>query len=128
DIVIGHSLGEYAAACLAGVFSLEDGLKIVAARGRLMQALPQIGGMLAVFADMPTVERATHPYRTDLTIAADNGSHVVVSGSKPTLGLLATELSIVGVRTRFLDVSHAFHSHLMEPMLDGFRDVLATIK
>jgi acyl transferase domain-containing protein len=126
--VAGHSVGEYVAACIAGVFSLEDGLKLIAARGRLMQALPAGGDMIAVFADEPRVQAAVARASRDVAIAAVNGpQHIVVSGRAGVLAELLAPLAADGVRMQPLSVSHAFHSPLMHPMLPEFRRVAATI-
>jgi acyl transferase domain-containing protein len=85
--VMGHSVGEYVAACIAGVFSLEDGLKLVAGRGRLMQALPAGGRMAAVLAPEEQVMEAVRPYADRVSIASINGpSNVVISGSSEAVG------------------------------------------
>jgi len=122
--MIGHSIGEYVAACLAGVFSLEDALRIVAARGRLMQQLPA-GSMLAVSMSPADVQ----PLLGDqLDLAAVNGpSLCVVSG--PTEAVKRLEASLVGkrVRCRLLQTSHAFHSRMMEPALTPFAEVLRQV-
>ena len=125
--VIGHSVGEYAAACIAGLFSLEDGLRLIAARARLMQALPAGGAMAAVFADRDRVAAALGAFRA-LSIAAENGpSNTVVSGPAEALDGLLRELSRKGIDSRRLVVSHAFHSALVEPMLDEFEAVASTV-
>ena len=125
--VIGHSVGEYAAACVAGLFSLEDGLRLIAARARLMQALPAGGAMAAVFADRDRVAAALGASRV-LSIAAENGpSNTVVSGPADALEALLRELSSQGIDSQSLVVSHAFHSALIEPMLDEFDAVAATV-
>ncbi len=124
DIVMGHSVGEYAAAHIAGVFGLEDGLKLIAARARLMQALPAGGGMAAVMASAERVQALLKGRESELSLAAINGSEsVVVSGPSKTLQDLCTSLEGQGIKTRPLAVSHAFHSALMEPMLDAFRNI-----
>ncbi len=122
--VMGHSVGEYVAACVAGVFSLEDGLKLIAARGRLMQALPQDGGMVAVFASEEIVSAAIRSYQGQVAIAAINGSeNIVISGKRKAIEIVIANLEAQGIQTKQLNVSHAFHSPLMEPMLAEFAKV-----
>jgi len=126
--MIGHSVGEYVAACLAGVFSLEDGLKLLAARARLMQELPPNGRMVAVFADEARVAQAIEGRQDEVSIAAVNGPRqVVISGLAETVDAVAAKLEEGGVTTRRLRVSHAFHSPLLEPMLDPFRRAAESI-
>jgi acyl transferase domain-containing protein len=115
--LVGHSIGEYVAACLAGVFSLEDALALVASRGRLMQALPG-GSMLTV--SVPEQEIA--PFLNDgLSLAAVNSpSLCVVSGETEAVRDLQEKLSNKGVACRLLHTSHAFHSKMMDPVLAQF--------
>jgi acyl transferase domain-containing protein/acyl-CoA synthetase (AMP-forming)/AMP-acid ligase II/aryl carrier-like protein len=126
-VVMGHSVGEYVAACVAGVFSLEDGLKLVAARGRLMQGLPT-GGMVSVFANSAHVEATIAPYN-NVAIAAINGSeHTVISGPNEDLQTIVADLETQDIKTRSLSVSHAFHSPMMQPMLAEFEQVARTVQ
>ena len=127
DAVIGHSVGEYVAACLAGVFSLEDGLNLIAERGRLMQALPRNGAMVAVFASQADIDRVDQSsdrlLQADQSVsfAALNGSaETVISGDQSAVEALVARLTEAGIRTQQLSVSHAFHSALMEPMLADY--------
>ncbi|WP_437282989.1 beta-ketoacyl synthase N-terminal-like domain-containing protein [Sorangium sp. So ce375] len=116
--VLGHSLGEYTAACVAGVLSLEDALALVVARGRLMEALPP-GAMLAV----PLAEDELRPLLSPgLAIAAVNGpTSSVASGPEEEIAALERRLAERGASTRRLAVSRAFHSAMMDPILDAFR-------
>jgi len=129
DVLLGHSVGEYVAACLAGVFSLEDGLRLIAARGRLMQAQAAEGAMVAVAADEQTVRQAIQPHGDKVSIAAVNGPHqTVISGQVDAVREAVAVFDRHGLRTTRLDVSHAFHSALMEPMLDEFEQVCRSIE
>jgi acyl transferase domain-containing protein/acyl-CoA synthetase (AMP-forming)/AMP-acid ligase II/acyl carrier protein len=120
----GHSIGEYVAACIAGVFPLADALRIVAERGRRMQHCPGEGGMLAVSADEATVLAALDD--PHIVIAACNGPrNHVLAGPRAALVALAECFATQGVETQALKVSHAFHSPLMEPALAGFEHVFS---
>ena len=126
--VLGHSVGEYVAACVAGVFSLEDGLKLIAERGRLMGALPPGGEMAAVFADEARVTKAIAAHREAVSIAAVNGpKNIVISGAGAAVQAIVKSLEAEGIKSRRLVVSHAFHSPLMEPMLDEFERVASQV-
>ena len=128
EVLIGHSMGELVAACLAGVFSLDDGLKLVAARGRLMGALPPDGAMIAIAADEARVREAIAPYTDDVAIAAVNGPmSVVISGRADVALAIAATFAAEGIKTQRLKISHASHSPLIEPMLEAFRAVAATV-
>jgi acyl transferase domain-containing protein/acyl-CoA synthetase (AMP-forming)/AMP-acid ligase II len=126
--MLGHSVGEYVAACLAGVMSLADAAKIVAARGRLMHALPAGGGMAAVFASRDELQPLLTPFNGRLWFAAHNGSHQVISGELEALTQFQAQLQALGKNCRQLQVSHAFHTPLLEPMLDAFSQVLAEVE
>jgi acyl transferase domain-containing protein/cytochrome P450 len=127
DAVAGHSLGEYAAACVAGVWSPAQAARLVAARGRLMGALPPGGAMVAVAVGEDQA-RAALPPDGQVAIAAVNGpSSVVLSGPAARVTAVAAGLAATGARTRRLPVGHAFHSPLMEPMLADFRRVVAGV-
>ncbi|MCP4397614.1 MAG: SDR family NAD(P)-dependent oxidoreductase, partial [bacterium] len=122
--LVGHSIGEYAAAVIAGVFSLEDGAKLVAARGRLMDSAPGNGAMGAVLAEEEQVKAALTGYEDRVSIAAINSSHsVVISGETGAVNEILSALRDEGIETRSLRVSHAFHSPLMEPVLEEFRSI-----
>jgi len=126
--VMGHSVGEFAAACVAGVMTLEHAIRLVAERGRLMQALPAGGGMLAVAADAETTLRVVAPFPDLVALAAVNGpADVVLSGDLVALRAIAGTLRAGGIDSKPLTVSHAFHSPLMDPMLASFAAVAASV-
>ena len=131
--VLGHSVGEFAAAVVAGMMSVEDGMRLIAARGRLMQETcePGAGSMAAVFAAEAEVEAALRAVadadpsaRAAVSLAAVNGPTLcVVSGRKSAVDEV---MKAAGVSSRALNVSHGFHSPLMAPMVDAFRAEAAT--
>jgi len=123
--MIGHSIGEFVAACLAGVFSLEDGLKLVATRGRLMWELPE-GAMLSVRLPVEAVEKRLSG---ELAIAAINSpSLCVVSGPTKAIATLQQELETEDVACRHLHTSHAFHSPMMDSIIEPFARIVKTVK
>lgn len=120
--VIGHSVGEYVAACVAGVFTLEEGISLIAERGRLMQALPPGGTMAAVFADRAEVEKAVAGSGGRVAIAAINAADsVVISGEERAVEALLQDLEKREVKGHRLFVSLAAHSPLVEPALDAMQ-------
>ncbi|MGB8407608.1 MAG: SDR family NAD(P)-dependent oxidoreductase, partial [Mycobacterium sp.] len=119
DVVLGHSVGQYAAACVAGVFSLEDGARLIAERGRLFGSLPAGGRMVAVFADPEYVERAADGFGR-VSVGAYNGRNTVLSGPGEDLEQIVAACSEDGARCTWLETSHAFHSELLDPVLDEF--------
>jgi acyl transferase domain-containing protein len=122
---IGHSVGEYVAACLAGVFSLEDALSLVATRGKMIQQLPP-GAILSI----PLAPEKFQPFLNEsVAIAAINEpSRCVVSGTIEAISALENQLKAQGIETRPLKTSHAFHSPMMEPILDAFSRRVAKVK
>ncbi|MEW6028989.1 MAG: amino acid adenylation domain-containing protein [Chloroflexota bacterium] len=119
--LLGHSVGEYVAACIAGVFTLEDGLRLIAERARLMGGLPQDGTMVAVFAEVTRISDILKPYQDRVSIAASNGpDNTVISGEKTAVQHVVDELTKLGISSKPLVVSHAFHSPLMDSILDEF--------
>ena len=124
-VVAGHSLGEYAAACVAGVFPLHDALNLVAERGRLAASLPGGGGMAAVFAAPSRVGAVLERSRSSLVIAACNGpEHVVLSGPRRELDAMLGRLDADGIRCRLLKVSFAAHSPQVDAILPAFAAAL----
>ena len=124
EAMLGHSIGELVAACLAGVFSLEDGLALVAARGRLMQEMPP-GAMLS----LPLTEEQAQPFLNDeLTLAAINAPNLcVISGPLEAIAALEQRLDGEGIAYRRLHTSHAFHSPMMEPVREAFARRMAQV-
>lgn len=119
DVVLGHSVGQYAAACVAGVMSWEDGLTLIAERGRVIGELPPGGKMVAVFAPVDVVSSAIEG-EADVSLAASNGTHAVISGVAERVEAITQTLKADGLRCVPLTTSHAFHSQLMDPVLEPF--------
>jgi acyl transferase domain-containing protein/surfactin synthase thioesterase subunit/acyl carrier protein len=129
DAVIGHSLGEIAAACAADVIALEDAMRLVTTRGALMHRLPSGGAMVAIMADVSVVRPLIDKIASDIAVAAMNGPlNTVVSGDRDALKKLSEELDRQGITYRQLRISNAFHSPRTEPILDDFEKVAGEIK
>ncbi len=132
SVAMGHSLGEFAAAQAAGVFSLEDGMRFVARRGATLSALAEPGAMAAIFASEPHVTAAMREINgasdgAGLSVAADNGAHQVVSGPVAAVESIVARFEAEEVRVRRLNTSNAFHSALVEPALDDVEAGLAGV-
>jgi len=126
DLAMGHSVGEYTAACLAGVMTLPQALALIAERGRLMQSLPAGGAMAAIFAPEADVAEAIAPLAGQLSIGAVNAAtQTVISGSAAAVDAVCERFGARGVRCQKLPVSHAFHSPLVDPILDAFERAAA---
>jgi len=129
DIVLGHSVGEYAAACVAGVVSLADGLALIAERARLMQNVQRHGKMVVIFASSDRVATAINSASGNVVIAVINGpENTVISGDTAAVDKLAASFEADGVQVKPLNVSHAFHSPLMDEMLDEFEAFASRIE
>ena len=131
SVVLGHSVGEIAAAQAAGVFNLEDGMRFAATRGTLLSGTEQ-GGMGAIFAPAARVASEVEALNTDsngvgLSVAGDNGAHIVVSGPTADIETILDRFESEGVRTRRLNTSRAFHSALVEPALDELEASLNSV-
>ncbi len=123
DVVLGHSLGEIAAAYASGVYSLEEGLRFASVRGTLMGSLPRAGAMAAVFASAEQTARAAAEWNeaypgADLCIGVDNGTHQVISGARDNVIALTDRMEREGTRVIRLPPSPAYHSPLVEPVLN----------
>ncbi len=127
NAVLGHSVGEIAAARTAGVLSLEDGLRLAANRGATMNRISRDGAMAAVFATPDQVAEWLTGFEGALSIAADNGTHQVVSGTLPALSGLMEQLAGNDVHVSRLTTSHAFHSEMMTPALDDIEKFAGAI-
>jgi acyl transferase domain-containing protein/acyl carrier protein len=127
SVLIGHSVGEYVAACLAGAFGVEDGLRLVAARARLMQRVAEPGGMATAFC----AEEKARSYLDGaprVAVAAVNSPQAtVLSGAQAELDAVLERMKAAGIQARKLRVSHAFHSPLMEPILEEFRQAARSV-
>jgi len=127
-VVMGHSLGEYVAACVAGVFSLDDGMRLVTERGRLMDGVDAEGTMIAVQAEERVLEERIRPWLQHVSVAAVNGpNECVLAGLSTILVPLAAQLAAEGYKTTELRVSQAFHSPLMDSMLKEFKEVAESV-
>ncbi len=128
DAVLGHSIGEYAAACVAGVFELEDGVRLIAARGRLMQDAPGEGAMVAVLAGDDEVGDVIAGVDQVVIAARNSPRNVVISGDRAAVAGVMTELDRRGLTAVSLNVAHAFHSTLMTPVVDELRRVAGSVR
>ncbi|WP_066022305.1 MULTISPECIES: type I polyketide synthase [Clostridium] len=129
DIVLGHSIGEYAAAVISGMISLNDGVKLVAARGRLMDSAPGEGAMLAIYSNIDTVNSLLANYKNKVSIAVYNAeSNIVVSGEKDSIEEIINTAEEKKIKVKKLHVSHAFHSQMMVPILEDFKSIASEAK
>lgn len=128
DYILGHSVGEYVAACVSGVFNLEQGLKLIANRGRIIQQLPLNGGMLSLQCDPDAAQTIIAPHPS-LSIAAINGPFsVVIAGNLTEIDTVISLCKQENIKSRRLAVSHAFHSALLAPTLPEMKQILNNIK
>jgi acyl transferase domain-containing protein/acyl carrier protein len=127
--VAGHSVGEFAAACAAGILSVHDAIHLIVHRARLMEQLPRDGSMAAVFTNEAQALDMLASLDGEVSIAAVNGpNHVVISGRTTAIDTLLVRFAKENVGSQMLNVSHAFHSPLMDPMLDEFEHIASRAK
>lgn len=127
--VLGHSIGEYVAACIAGVFSLEDALRLVAARGKLMQSLPRNGSMAVVIAGEEKVAEAIRGVEGRVSVAAINApENIVISGERDAVEQVMSRFRDENIPSQILQISHAIHSRLMDPILETFYAAASDIR
>ena len=127
-VVLGHSIGEYAAACVAGLFSLEDGIKLTAARGRLLHSIPAQGSMAAVFASHDALAQVIAHQRGQVSVAAYNApDNTVISGSAGAVTAVLDELAAGGIESRRLRIAQASHSPLVDPIVPELVRVAETV-
>lgn len=127
--VLGHSIGEFAAACVAGILKLEDAVHLVAARSRLMHKAPGTGAMGVAFTDKETVMGIIASYKEKVSIAALNSPcNTVISGETEAVSTILDSLKNQGIKTQVLNVSHGFHSPVMESILPEFEQIANQIK
>jgi len=128
EIVMGHSIGEYAAAVAAGIVSLEDAVKLVSLRGRLMDIAPGEGAMGTIFANEATVKSLIEKYSVDVSIATINAKEsYVISGERAAVDKILADAEEQGIRIKRLKVSHAFHSKMMEPIMEDFKSYASEV-
>jgi malonyl CoA-acyl carrier protein transacylase len=129
SVMMGHSAGEYIAACLAGVFSLEDGLKLVTERGRLMETLTSNGEMYTIFENENSVKEKIEGFEDTVTVASINSPFkTVISGNKDSLSKILPKFDAQNIEYKKINVSIASHSPLMNTMIEEFRKVCNTVK
>ncbi len=127
DAVLGHSVGEFAAAHCAGVHTLEDGLSLITERARLMQSLPRVGAMAAIFAGETAVAAALGDAENVAVAAVNAPDNTVISGKRQAVADVAAHFAALGIASKPLTVSHAFHSPLMQPVMDELARFAAAI-
>ena len=128
NYVMGYSLGEYVAACVSEVFTLEDALKLIVARASLIQSLPLNGSMVAIKAPLVQVKEIIAPYSDCVEIAVINGlENLVISGLNSYIDKVISILDFKGLKNKKLNVTHAFHSPLMEPIMESFQEIAKQI-
>lgn len=128
-VMLGHSVGEYAAACIAGVFTIEDGMRLISKRAELMDNLPRTGSMAVIFTNRERVAQTLAAYDPrEISIGTANGpENNAISGKTEVVEQVVAEFEKQGVGTQRVTVSHAFHSPLMDPMLDEFSEFAQTL-
>lgn len=128
DVVVGHSVGEYVAACLAGVISLDDGVKLVAERARLIESASVNGATAAIFAERQQVEPLLAPYPDQVTLAGINSpQEILIAGDLAAIEAVLAAAKAAGLEGRRLEVAHAAHSPRMDAILDTFQQVAQTV-
>ena len=133
DVVVGHSVGEFAAAHTAGVFGLEDGMRAVMGRSEILASVPEAGTMAAVFAPFSEVEAAVRAYNESagserLAIAARNGAHQVLSGQVSAVEAVSERFESEEIRVRPINTSQAFHSPLVDPGMDALEALFENVE